>query len=148
MNDFLRITRKAEQEIEQRRKEDREKDLWNIENLMGWQCQKTGFSYFWDFHLFFKNLISRSFSQFFLFSFSFWLVGHRFQCIHKIFISNNNLESSDLIPALCAPPQWISSWEAMADKVKWKKDLEHVYYRSLLKSVEHLNMKYLSMLMT
>ena len=45
MNDFLRITRKAEQEIEQRRKEDREKDLRNIENLMRRQCPNTGFSY-------------------------------------------------------------------------------------------------------
>ena len=45
MNDFQRMTRKAEQEMEQRRKEDREKDLRNIENLIRWQCPNTGFSY-------------------------------------------------------------------------------------------------------
>ena len=43
MNDFQRMTREAEQEIEQRGKEDREKDLRNIENLI--RCPNTGFSY-------------------------------------------------------------------------------------------------------
>ena len=34
LDDFLRMTRKDSQDIEQRRQEDREKDLRNIENLM------------------------------------------------------------------------------------------------------------------
>ena len=45
LNDFLRMSRKATQDIEQRRQEDRERDLIKIENLMRLQWPNTGFPY-------------------------------------------------------------------------------------------------------
>ena len=45
LDDFLRMTRKTTQDIEQRRQEDREKDLRNIENLMMLHCPNEGFPY-------------------------------------------------------------------------------------------------------
>ena len=45
LDDFLRMTRKTTKDIEQRRQEDREKDLRNIENLMMLHCPNEGFPY-------------------------------------------------------------------------------------------------------
>ena len=45
LNDFLRMSRKATQDIEQRRQEDRERDLIKIENLMRLQRPNTDFPY-------------------------------------------------------------------------------------------------------